>query len=75
LSVVQKIPRTKQNYLPHARDYVKQEAETIDDKQEYWKSGGLQELFFGASYAGGANLCIRPFMPGRHTGLPLQFYT
>ncbi len=25
-----KTARTKQNYLPHARNYVKQEAETID---------------------------------------------
>ena len=38
-----KTARTKQNYLPHARNYVKQEAETIDTCSEYWKSGGLQQ--------------------------------
>jgi hypothetical protein len=63
-----KIPRTKQNYLPHARNYVKQEAETIDNKQEYWKSGGLQELFFLPSCAvGGSPMCL-PEIKGRTHG-------
>ena len=42
-----KTTRTKQNYLPHARNYVKEEAEIIDICYEHWKSGRLRlEVFF-----------------------------
>jgi len=40
-----KTPRTKQNYLPHAWNYVKQEAETIDTRQEGNQEGYNKKFF------------------------------